>query len=128
MPYYAPLTLPDLVFAKGETVDYSVSKDAMVDALTFPCATYILTTCYLYRIGASYSLYIYVNGQSASLNSFSTYSALEYYHFFKCDTNCSSYEFYSNAFKISVVTCVSPSIVSSNVATSYQFYVQSSFS
>jgi len=91
----------------------------MVDPLKFPCATYILTTCYLYRIGASYSLYIYVNGLSASLNGFPTSSVLEYYHYFECDTDCSTYKFYSSAFKISVITCVSPSIVSSNVASSY---------
>jgi hypothetical protein len=43
-------------------------------------------------------------------------------------TSCGSVYFFSNAFKISVITCITPTIVAANVASSYQFYVLSSFS
>ena len=31
VPFYSPLTMPDLVLVEGEEINISVSKDAMID-------------------------------------------------------------------------------------------------
>lgn len=63
------------------------------------------------------------------MSTFPTTTALENYYFFRCETSCSySTIFYSNAFKITVLSCVYPSIIAANVKSTYTFYVQSAFS
>ena len=107
----------------------SVSKDAIFDSASFPCSPFTLSQCNLLRVQSNSDVRCdtYDGGQSVSLILFSTSTALEHYYYFACATSCGVSFYYSKTFKISVLACITPTIVTANLASSYQFYVQSSF-